>query len=447
VAYTLADAGAEILIVHRDFLPLYAEIRDRLPALRAVVVIQDGEEADLPSFANGEYEALLAQAPSDFAFRDFDENAVATTFYTSGTTGNPKGLCFTHRQLVIHTLVTCVPSGLTQNGAITLDAVYMPLTPMFHVHAWGMPYVATMLGWKQVYPGRYDLETICRLRRTEGVTYSHGVPTILRMLLDAAARTNTDLAGWTMGIGGSALSPALYEEGIQRGMKLVAGYGLSETCPSVTVARQPGTRDRAPSAMIAAMTGAGVPYPLVYARIVDEDMRDLPSDGQSRGELVLRTPWLASCYLGDEAASDALWRGGWMHTQDVATIDEHGRITICDRLKDVIKSGGEWVASLDLERIIALVPGVHEVAVVGVPDARWGERPIAVIVPSQEGPPSLDAVNAPLQTAASRGAISRYARVDRLEVVAALPRTSVGKIDQKALRSQFADPPPAVDRE
>lgn len=439
VAYTLAHAGAQILLVHRDFLPLLADIRDRLPALRAIVVMLDGGDDALPAFAAGEYEVLLEQASPAFAFRDFDENAVATTFYTSGTTGNPKALCFTHRQLVLHTLVTALPSGLTQNEAISLDAVYMPLTPMFHVHAWGMPYVATMLGCKQVYPGRYDPALICELRRREGVTYSHGVPTVLRMLLDTAESTGTDLTGWTMGIGGSALSPALYEEGLRRGMRLVAGYGMSETCPSISVARPPAGEAGDRSEQIAAMTGAGITYPLVYAKVVDEDMRELPRDGQSRGELVLRSPWLASSYLGDEAATEALWKGGWMHTQDVATIDKHGRIAICDRLKDVIKSGGEWIPSLDLERIIALVLGVGEVAVVGVPDARWGERPIAVIVPSGEEPLSLDAVNAPLQAASARGAISRYARIDRIECVAALPRTTVGKIDKKALRRQFAD--------
>lgn len=443
VAYTMAHAGAEILLVHRDFLPLLAEIRDRLPLLRAIVVIMDGEESALPAFADGEYEALLDEASPEFAFRDFDENAVATTFYTSGTTGNPKALCFTHRQLMLHTLVTCLPSGLTQNGAIALEAVYMPLTPMFHVHAWGMPYIATMLGCKQVYPGRYDPALICALRRREGVTYSHGVPTVLRMLLDAAKATDTDLTGWTMGIGGSALSPALYEEGLSRGMKLVAGYGMSETCPSVSVARPPADGADDDAERIAAMTGAGITYPLVYARVVDDELRDVPRDGRSRGELVLRSPWLATSYLGDEAASDALWRGGWMHTQDVATIDQHGRIAICDRLKDVIKSGGEWVASLDLERIIALVPGVGEVAVVGVPDTRWGERPIAVVVPSHDQPPSLDAVNAPLQEASARGALSRYARVDRIEFVSALPKTSVGKVDKKALRQCFADFQPA----
>lgn len=434
VAYTLAHAQAEIVLVHRDFLPLLEDILPRLPAIRSVIVIMDGAGQAAPDYACGEYEQMLARADGGFAFRDFDENAVATTFYTSGTTGNPKGVCFTHRQLVLHTLVACAPSGLTQGGGISLDTVYMPLTPMFHVHAWGMPYVATMLGLKQVYPGRYDPEMICALRRREGVTYSHGVPTILQMLIDAADRTNTDLSDWTMGIGGSALSPSLYAEGCRRGMVLVSGYGMTETGPTVSAARP--MQHVSP----AAATGAGVPFPLVSARIVDTAMRELPADGVARGELVLRAPWLTQCYVGDDEASSALWRGGWMHTQDIAMIDAHGVIGICDRLKDVIKTGGEWVGSLDIERLVCTVDGVAEVAVIGVPDARWGERPMAVVVPAAGSTPTLEALNVPIQIAAAGGSISRYARIDRMEIVDHLPRTSVGKIDKKSLRTRFTEP-------
>ncbi len=435
LAYTLEHAGAEALIVHRDFLPLLEDIRGRLPRLRHVIVIMEGADEPYPGDAIGEYEDLLARADENFAFRDFDENAVATTFYTSGTTGNPKGVCFTHRQLVLHSLAGSSPSGLTQVRGVSLDMVYMPLTPMFHVHAWGMPYIATLIGVKQVYPGRFDPDLICALRRSEGVTYSHGVPTVLRMVLDAASRSRTDLTGWTMCIGGSALTPALYEEGRSRGMKLVAGYGMSETCPTISVARARGGDGEEDTA---AMTRAGVPFPLVAVQIVDEEMRALPNDGVSRGELVVRSPWLTPCYVADETASEALWRGGWMHTQDIATISPAGDIMICDRLKDVIKTGGEWVASLDIERLIAEVSGVAEAAVIGVPDPRWGERPIAVVAPNGQGAPDLEALNAVVADAIEKGLISRYARLDRCEIVETLPRTSVGKIDKKALRARFA---------
>ena len=441
ISYTLAHAQAQILLVHRDFFPMLETILPQLPGIEAVIAITDGADVPLPSCAAGEYETLSGAADPNFAFRDFDENAMATTFYTTGTTGEPKGVCFSHRQIVLLALAAKAPFGVTQPGGLGHGDVYMPLTPMFHVHAWGVPYIATLLGVKQVYPGRYDPQTILDLREHEGVTFSHCVPTILRMVLDAAAKHNADLSGWRIKIGGSALTAALCKEGRSRGMVLVSGYGMSETAPTVAVARAPAG-DADEEAQIAAMTASGVPIPLVSARIVDSQMRELPHDGKAQGELVLRAPWLTTCYMGDAAASEALWRGGWMHTQDVATIDPDGTIIIRDRLKDVIKTGGEWLSSLTLENLISRVEGVAEVAVVGVPHARWGERPIAVIRCTGAVPPTLEAINAPISAAVARGEFSRYALLDGLEVVQEMPKTSVGKIDKKVLRAQLSRTPP-----
>ncbi|MEO8723507.1 MAG: AMP-binding protein [Sphingobium sp.] len=237
IAYTLQHADAEILLVHHDFFPIVDAFLPELPRVKAVIAILDGTEAELPSWATGEYETLSAIASPDFPFADFDENAVATTFYTTGTTGNPKGVCFTHRQLVLHTLATCGPFGAsTASPSLGIDDVYMPLTPMFHVHAWGMPYVASMLGLTQVYPGRYDPEVICRLRAEHGVTYSHGVPTILEMVLDVAGKTGADLTGWKMTVGGSALRHSLCARAREQGMLVGIGYGMSETCPIIAKA-------------------------------------------------------------------------------------------------------------------------------------------------------------------------------------------------------------------
>ena len=435
IAYTLSHAKAEILIVHRDFLPTLEAILSQVPSIKTVIAIADGAATALPAFAAGEYEALLAASNAGFEFRDFDENAMATTFYTTGTTGEPKGVCFSHRQIVLFVLNAKAPFGVSQPGGLGHGDVYMPLTPMFHVHAWGVPYIATMLGLKQVYPGRYEPRTLLELRMREGVTFSHCVPTVLRMVLDAAAARGADLSGWRMKIGGSALTVALCKEGRGRGMTLVSGYGMSETAPTVAVART-NAGDDDEEAQIAAMTVSGVPVPLVSARIVDSDMRELPHDGKTQGELVLRAPWLTPCYMGDAAASEALWRGGWMHTQDVATIGPDGTIVIRDRLKDAIKTGGEWISSLTLENLLSGVEGVAEVAVVGAPDALWGERPMAVVRCLDDvTPPTLDSLNAPIRAAVARGELSRYALLDALEVVQAIPKTSVGKIDKKALRT------------
>ncbi len=444
IAYTLQHAKAEILIVHRDFFPIVDAILPILPDIKTVVAIMDGADGNLPSWAAGEYEALSASASPNYPFEDFDENAVATTFYTSGTTGNPKGVCFTHRQLVLHALASAAPFGasLAAPGPGVED-VYMPLTPMFHVHAWGAPYVATMLGLKQVYPGRYDPALICQLRSDHHVTYSHCVPTILEMVISAAKQTGADLTGWKMTVGGSALTKALCAEGRRLGMDVAAGYGMSETGPIISKAARRFRTEMSDDAILSTLTSSGISAPLVSARIVDEDMNDVAHDGVARGELILRAPWLTACYTGDAKASDALWRGGWMHTQDIATIDPRGEIQIRDRLKDVIKTGGEWIDSIHLEELVATAEGIAEASVVAVPDPRWGERPLAVVVARPGVTPTLDGLNAPVESAIASGAITRYAKLDRFEVVDELPRTSVGKIDKKLLRARFAEAPGA----
>ncbi|MCQ8279223.1 long-chain-fatty-acid--CoA ligase [Acetobacteraceae bacterium KSS8] len=432
---TLDRAEAEILLVHRDFLPLLAAMGPLPERVRAFVLLEDERTgAPIPSGFLGEYEALLAKAAPEHAFGEFDENAIATTFFTSGTTGRPKAVQFSHRQIVLHTLAALGPWG-NSPGTRTFGIadVYMPLTPMFHVHAWGMPYVATLLGVKQVYPGRYEPDTILKLHQTEGVTFSHCVPTVLGMVLEAAARSGADLAGWLMVIGGAPLPPTLFRAGRAKGMELVVGYGMSETAPTLTISRPlPGVAEET------ALLSAGMPVPLVALRVVDEHGQTVPADDSTRGELVVRAPWLTQAYAGDAAASEALWRGGWLHTGDVATQDRFGTLRIRDRLRDVIKSGGEWLCSTSIEHVLLELDGVAEVAVVGVPHPRWGERPVAVVVAKPGLSVSTEAANALLDQEIAAGRLSRYARLDRVDVVEALPRTSVGKIDKKLLRAARA---------
>jgi len=443
IAYTLRHAGAQVLLVHRDFFPLLEPLLPALSAVKAIVAILDGAAGEVPRYAVGEYEALSAAASPDYAFEDFDENAVATLFYTTGTTGDPKGVCFTHRQLVIHTLAASGPFGNAANHpSLGIDDVYMPLTPMFHVHAWGVPYIATMLGVKQVYPGRYEPDLICRLRAEHKVTFSHCVPTILQMVLQHAEAHRTDLSGWKFIIGGSALTKGLCAQARQRGIDIVSGYGMSETCPTIAIARRRADDDTE-AAVVASLTASGLPVPLVSARIVDDEMNDVPHDGASRGELVLRAPWLTSCYVGDAKATQALWRGGWLHTQDIATIDTRGNIQIRDRLKDVIKSGGEWIDSIQLEELVATAEGVAQAAVIAVSDPRWGERPLAVVVCRGNAKPTLQTLNAPIERAIAASEITRFAKLDRFVIVEELPRTSVGKIDKKRMRAEYGSVPGA----
>ncbi len=433
IRYTLQQSRACVLIVHRDFAPLIDAIRHELPDAVSHVLITEGASAALPTWACGSFENLLAGSPADFPFDEtLDENSVATTFYTTGTTGLPKGVSFTHRQLVLHSL--SVAAALGADGQLDYRDVYMPLTPMFHVHAWGLPYIATMLGLTQVYPGRYEPSLIVDLYRRYGVTLSHCVPTVLRMVMDAADSQGTALDGWKMLIGGSALSPDLLAAAQAAGLRVVAGYGMSETGPVVSLMRTSALAGSGHSA-----ARSGYPIPLVTVSVIDDAMQPVPRDDSSHGELVVRSPWLTAGYVGDASASEQLWRGGWLHTQDVATLHEDGSLQIRDRIKDVIKSGGEWICSQTLEALISADADVAEVAVVGIPHPQWQERPVAVIVPRKGMQPDVARIMRTLDAAVKRGEISRYARLDRVEIVEKLPLTSVGKIDKKAIRASLGD--------
>lgn len=430
ILYTLKHARAELLIVHPDFAETVAGFRAELGEVRIVAMAADGDDA-----AHSGYEQLIAGSPPH-GFAPLDEHAIASTFYTSGTTGLPKAVSFTHRQLVLHTLSTAIKLASQAPFGMRRGDVYMPITPMFHGHAWGMPYAATLMGIKQVYPGRYDPVMLLDLKASEGVTFSHCVPTILQMMLDAARVRGDDLEGWSIAIGGSALTRHLLLAAREAGVNVFAGFGLSEACPNLTLSRPaPGVEDSD-----ARFTMAGVPFPLVEFRLLDGEGAPLPHDGRSEGELVVRAPWLTQGYAGDADASRALWRDGWMHTQDVATIDPLGYVQIRDRLKDVIKSGGEWISSLLLENLIHEVPGVREVAVVAIADDRWGERPAVVIVPDKGATAvTLETVRAHLEPLVRDGSLSRIALPDRVVLRDALPRTSVGKIDKKLLRRECAE--------
>src|SRR6516162_635420 len=276
VAYTINRAGSSVLLVNDDFVPLLQDLVQQLPKVTRLVVMSDRSEPHTGGLSiEGEYEALLAASPPDYRFPDFDENTQATTFYTSGTTGLPKGVCYSHRQVVLHCLSELTFFGMA--GRFSRDDVYMPMTPMFHVHAWGFPWAATLVGVKQVYPGRYDPALLAKLIATEDVTFTHGVPTLLQMLLNAAAAAKTHLGGLKMVIGGSQLPNALAKQALAAGIDVFAGYGMSETGPIVAVA-QVTTKDLGgdPEREVGLRARAGITAPLVDARIVGQDMNELP---------------------------------------------------------------------------------------------------------------------------------------------------------------------------
>ncbi|XYI32630.1 Fatty acid--CoA ligase [Cupriavidus oxalaticus] len=442
IAYTLNHAGARLLIAHADFLPVLASIRDRLETVERFVLVGEDpfplDSAPLPDGFSAEYEALLAASPPDYAFPDFDENTRATTFYTTGTTGLPKGVYFSHRQIVLHALATMAAlTSAPRQGRVHRGDVYMPLTPMFHVHAWGMPYVATALGMKQVYPGRYAADHLLRLMQGERVTFSHGVPTLLHMILSHPDSAAVDLSGLKIIVGGSALPRGLAQAAIERGIDVFTGYGMSETCSILTLAQVKATRPGDAGTELDVRTKTGLPIPLVDLRIVDDEMRDIAHDGRASGEIVVRAPWLTQGYLGNAAESEHLWAGGYLHTNDIGSIDSDGYLQVTDRIKDVIKSGGEWVSSLELEDLISRHAAVSEVAVIGIKDARWGERPLPLIVlrPGRSAEPAE--IQEHLRDFVRRGAISKYAIPERVLFVDAIEKTSVGKINKRLLRQKY----------
>lgn len=448
ILYTMNHAEDRIVLIHEDFLPILQGIKSQLTTVSQFVLISDKVYTDalevaVPDGFEGEYERLLKEASDQFDFPDFDENTWATTFYTTGTTGHPKGVYFSHRQLFMHTMgLLSYVVGYEAVPFRSATDVYMPITPMFHVHAWGFPFLATMMSVKQVYPGRYEPEMLLRLLLKEGVTLSHCVPTILNMLVSSPVAKQVDLSRWKVIIGGSALTKGLARTALELNISVYAGYGMSETAPVLTITYLNDQEKPLPiNEQVDLRTRAGRIAPFVELRLVDDDGNPVPHDGQSLGEVVVHAPWLTQGYYKEPERSAELWRDGWMHTGDVATITPDNWLQIADRTKDVIKTGGEWISSLEIEDLLSQAAGVAEAAVVGLPDDKWGERPHALIVlkPGAAENVTTEQIKAGLLEKVQRGELNKWYVPDRIVFVPEIPKTSVGKIDKKKIRSEMKD--------
>jgi fatty-acyl-CoA synthase len=444
ILYTLNHAEAKFIIIHAEFLPILESIKDKLETVKKFVVIdEDGDGNGNGSKLNIDawYEQLLRSGSTEYEFPDLDESTKATTFYTTGTTGNPKGVYFSHRHLMLHTLGVSIVSGCYHTiGRFRSNDVYMPLTPMFHVHAWGFPYVATLLGAKQVYPGRYEPEKLLKLIEREGVTYSHCVPTILQMLLNCPVINQVDLSNWKVTIGGARLPRGLARSAKDLGIEIHAGYGMSETCPVISAGTpKEHMLDWEDDALLDIIIKTGRPLPLVEFEVFDAQDEALPHDGKSSGEVVMRAPWLTESYFKEPDKTEALWRNGWLHSGDVGYIDEEGYLQITDRIKDVIKSGGEWISSLDLENLMSQHEAVLESAAIGVEDEKWGERPLMIVTLKAEykGKVTSEDFKKFMQKFAEEGKLPKYGVPDLYEFVDEIPKTSVGKLDKKELRKNY----------
>ncbi len=447
ILYTIEHAEDSIILVHEDFLPIIEAVKENINTTNRFIILSDkvygNKKAELTKTSVdtlGEYEALLTAADDTYDFADFDENTWATMFYTTGTTGNPKGVYFSHRQLFLHTMGLMTFFCGYEALPFSHRDVYMPITPLFHVHAWGFPLLATMLNNKQVYPGRYEPEMLLKLLVKEKVTFSHCVPTVLGMLVNSPVAQQVDLTQWNVVIGGSALTRGLAKAALDLGINVSQGYGMSETAPVMSIVHlNDEQQDWDQEKQLDLRTKAGRMAPFVEMRLVDDAGEFLPHDGTTVGEIVARGPWMTQGYFKDPENSEKLWQGGWLHTGDVASIGPDYYVTITDRVKDVIKTGGEWVSSLDIENIFSQIEGIAEVAVVGLPDERWGERPYALVVAKPDFADKLTAedIRSQLEAEVEAGKIKKWYVPDRIVFVPEIPKTSVGKLDKKKIRGEM----------
>ncbi|MGD9732415.1 MAG: fatty acid--CoA ligase [Desulfamplus sp.] len=440
--YTINHAEDDIILVNEDFVPLLESVKERFETVKRVILLTDKVSSPSGTLEfSGEYETLMKSSPAEYDFPDFDENTMATTFYTTGTTGLPKGVFFSHRQIVLHTYGTIAALCAYKSQAnISSTDVYMPMTPMFHVHAWGIPYLMTLLGAKQVYPGRYEPEMLLKLIVGEKVTFSHCVPTIMNMLVTSPSIKSLDIRGWKVIIGGSALSKGLCREAMKYGINIYTGYGMSETCPLLCLANiKPHMLEWGEDRQVEIRCKTGLPLPCVQLEIIDMSGNPVAHDGQTPGEVVARSPWLTQGYVKAEEKSEELWKDGWLHTGDIGVIDKEGYLKITDRLKDVIKTGGEWVSSLEIEDIISQHESVGEVAVVGVADDKWGERPLAMVVLKNnfKDKVSESDIQKFCMTFVEKGLIPKYGVPSKIIFTNEIPKTSVGKISKKDIRAEY----------
>jgi fatty-acyl-CoA synthase len=427
LSYIAADAEDRVIVVDESLLHVLDSIDWDF---EHVIVVTDSGSSPAGSI---QYESLIASS-EPMRWPVIDERRAAAMCYTSGTTGRPKGVVYSHRALVLHSLVLPLPDTF---GISSRDAI-MPVVPMFHVNAWGLPFVAAFVGAKLVLPGpRLDAVSLLDLIADERVTLAAGVPTVFMGVLQAL---DAEPERWDLGclqrinLGGAAIPTSLIAGFDRHGRTIVQGWGMTETSPLGTVCNLPmDLESAAPTEQFEYRARAGTPIPLIEIRARSEDGELIPWDDQALGELEIRGPWVAAAYHRGTGA-DKFTDDGWFRTGDVVRINERGCMRICDRAKDLVKSGGEWISSVDLENQLMTHTAVAEAAVIAIPDDKWGERPLAAVVLRDGMEAAPDELRAHLGNE-----FAKWQLPDRIEFIEAIPRTATGKFKKTALRERFVE--------
>jgi fatty-acyl-CoA synthase len=433
LVYIVNDAQDKVIFVDGDLVPLLEEHADQFPSVKLYVIMGEAAHATGKLQPSVDYETFIASHPTTYDWPRLDENSAAAMCYTSGTTGNPKGVVYSHRSIYLHSMGVCLADG----AAVVERDVILPIVPMFHANAWGFPHAAAFVGAKLVFPGRFmDPMRIARMIEQERVTVSAAVPTIWIGILNLLGKEQMDLSSLrAIYCGGSAVPQALIEGLYQKHINIVHAWGMTETSPLASLSKLRSYQEDLPSEeQFRIKARQGTVLPGVDFRVVDmETGQEVPWDNQTFGELQVRGPWIARAYYNDDESA-AKFAEGWLRTGDVAVVDEDGTLQLVDRTKDLVKSGGEWISSVELEGLIMGHPKVLEACVVGIPHPKWAERPLACVVPRPEfaGQISAEEILDYL-----RPHVAKWWLPDDVIFIEAIPKTSVGKFDKKVLRKQY----------